>query len=329
MGLFRKNDELFELMGQPSPNSPRTGSTHRLRPRASRAPSPRPPAPRPAPTSGFGPRRTDPSAGFGRPGPESAAVPARGGVSGTFGRLISGGLGRTALFGRNKPALEDEVVMVDGEAVIVVEDGWEMPEEGPGRTFPVRLDSMVVGTLVMAGLVVASFLYGRTSAGPVQTAEADPQAQEASADPAAQQEPVQLAGPAAQTPPQTLTPAAPVPQPSVPAAAEQSSAPGAVAAGLRRNQASTVAASAPKQGKYLLVVCNTTPDSAQALVKWLQTNATSPIFGRGDLEPFARGGSVRIRGFQERDKDVLRRVQGTHDPLGGSGTFHDAFYRKG
>ena len=79
MGLFRKNDELFELMGQPAPNAPRTGSTHRLRPRTSRAPSPRPPAPRPAPTSGFGPRRTDPSAGFGRPGPESAALPVRGG----------------------------------------------------------------------------------------------------------------------------------------------------------------------------------------------------------------------------------------------------------
>lgn len=324
MGLFRKNDELFELMGQPSPNAPRTGSTHRLRPRASRAPSPQPPAPRPKPTSGFGPRRTGPSAGFGRPGPESAALPARGGISGTFGRLISGGLGRTAIFGRNKPAIEDDVVMVDGEAVIVVEDGWEFPGEGPGQTFPVRLDSMVVGALVMTGLVVAAFLYGRTSAAPPQTAEADPQVQQATETPG-EQEPVQVLTPAAETAAQ-----APAPQPSLPAAAEQQASTGAVPAGLRRDQASSaLPASAPKQGKYMLVVCNTTPDSAQALVKWLQTHATSPIFGRGDLEPFARGGSVRIRGFQERDKDVLRRVQGTHDPLGGSGTFHDAFYRKG
>jgi hypothetical protein len=41
-----------------------------------------------------------------------------------------------------------------------------------------------------------------------------------------------------------------------------------------------------------------------------------------------RKGVVRIRGFSQREKNVLGQVKATTDPLGGSGTFHSAYYKR-
>jgi hypothetical protein len=59
----------------------------------------------------------------------------------------------------------------------------------------------------------------------------------------------------------------------------------------------------------------------------LNTDPRSPIIGRNDLEATAKGGSVRIVGFAEREGDLMTRVRATTDPTNrGSDTFHDAYY---
>ncbi|MGE0708788.1 MAG: hypothetical protein AB7N76_21520 [Planctomycetota bacterium] len=305
MGLFRKTDELFELMSKQS-------------------------------------------GAAGRPGPGLSSSHGRRALETTGG----GGLGRRAsgsTFRLPRPVSGgpmSDVVEIDGDALIVVDDGWSLPGEGegPGRTFPIRLDTLVVGGLVCTGLLLAAFLYGRTSASPTGAPENEVAA--AAEEPGSQQtEPAAKPEEAPKSKSQT-----PAPAPSVPASAAKPSAgaSSAVAAGMKKGEtpkATSVTASAPRpqetqkqqpaapqqpvKGSYDLVVCSTSADNAGKLVEWLKTNATSPIFGRADLEPYAKGGSVRIRGFAKREDDVLRRVKATHDPLGGSGTFGDAWYRKG
>jgi hypothetical protein len=267
MSLFRKSDELFELM------SKQTEALER---------------PSPSPSSGFGRRSIESSAGFGR----SADISWRG---------------------RRNPS--DEWVLVDGDALIVVDDGWELPTgEGAGHTLPIRMDTLVVGAFVATGLLIGAFLYGRTStdAPPSGQAVAQAVAEEASEEEAVDE---------------------PNPEPSV-AASNQRGAPSSVAGGHQRGaKPTTVAASAPKpkqaaKKSYELLVCSTSKANAKKLVSWLKDNARSPIFGRADLKPYAKGGSVRIKGFGEREKKTLRQVRRTHDPLGGSGTFGDALYRQ-
>ncbi len=190
----------------------------------------------------------------------------------------------------------------------------------------------MVGAFLTAGLIAAAFLFGRSSG--------DPQAEVKLAVVASEQTALSTA----------TTPAAVAPQLSAlvvgasstepvarnvarPGAAPATPAPRAQtprAAATR--QATTVPASARRpvaKGKYLLVVCTTRPKNAVKLAKWLNTAPKSPIFGRGDLEAyFTRKGVVRIRGFAQRETQVLSQVKATNDPLGGSGTFHTAYYKR-
>jgi hypothetical protein len=77
------------------------------------------------------------------------------------------------------------------------------------------------------------------------------------------------------------------------------------------------------------VVCFTTPGNATRLAQWLNESPASPIFARrGEFEGFASRGEARIRGFFEKDEEVLALVRKTVDPLGGSETFHTAYYSK-
>jgi len=237
---------------------------------------------------------------------------------------------------------EPDLLEVDGEAVVVVEDEWEgfLAEGGDallegggedtevvgvasgasgvfgrGGFLALRTDTAIVGGILLAGLIATAFLLGRTSGG-----EADPASAEVAA--AAPSEP----GPEVEPEPAPTLPASIGP---VAAADGPSAAGSSVAAGAARGEETTVAASSPRRvtdGRYSIQVCTTTSRKAADLARWLNEEARSPIFGRSDLEAYARGGSVRIRGFASREEDVLARVKATADPTGGSGTFGDAYY---
>lgn len=236
---------------------------------------------------------------------------------------------------------EDDFFDVGGDALVVVDDGWEEANAvtGPEKTFAIRADTAVVGGLLAGGLLLGAFLIGRTSSSPeapaerpitpvVITAQANPA--EATTLPAS----VPVAATGAPAP---VTLAASVPAPTASPATTPTATPGAapaidpsasttVAAGFQpQAQASTEARQA-NPGKYEIRVCTTTPEKAQSLSKWLNEAPRSPIFGRGDLQVVVNGGSVKIQGFMQREADVLSRVRATSDPTGGSGTFHDAYF---
>ncbi len=220
---------------------------------------------------------------------------------------------------------EDDLFDLDGDALVVVDDGWEEQNAvtGPEKTFAIRADTAVVGSLLAGGLLLTAFLIGRTSSSPeapderpitpvVITAQADPKQATTLA--------ASIANPAAPTA------AAPTPSPVSQNAptSNQTAAATTVAAGFQPQ-----AEGEPRQanpGKYEVRVCTTTPEKAQALLKWLNEAPRSPIFGRGDLQVVVNGGSVKIQGFMQREAEVLSRVRATSDPTGGSGTFHDAYF---
>ena len=216
---------------------------------------------------------------------------------------------------------QDDLLEIDGDALVVIDDDeWnadasaapDAPEEEreSNGMVSLRLDTAAVGGVLLAGVVAVAFLLGRTSGGPTEPAQQVVEVAVTEETPA----PSQVAAPAA-APTATTVP---------------------VSAG--RVQATTVAG-APKpspepeaaavSGDYELIVVSTTPEKAQAVAEWMNTNARSPIFGRTDLQAYARKGGVRIRGFAKREGDVERRVRATSDPTnGGSGTFNDAYYVK-
>lgn len=278
MGLFRKSDELFELMGK---------------------------------------RGGDPDqSGGGSPGGSTSQARSRG-----FTRPFetTTGFGRSSLFGRSAGMSRNDVLTVDGDALVVVDDGFSLGSEGgePSKGIAIRPDTLIVGALLATGLFVTAFLLGRTSStdAPVATvqvaagedtdADADAPAEEA-AQPAG--EPIQAAAPQ---------------QIAAPAQAPSTQAPSAP------QGATTLAASAPApQGRRKLIVASTTPESARKLAEWFEKNPLSPIFGRRDLRAEASSrGQVSIRGFQEDEPQVLKRVRATNDPLGGSGSFGDAYFK--
>jgi hypothetical protein len=219
---------------------------------------------------------------------------------------------------------EPEFFEVDGDALIVVDDGWTLEgdeEETEGSTFAIRSDTAIVGACLAFGLVVGAFLVGRTGQTESATAAAPPAA--------------------VMTVPSATISAA---QPTTVPAGQPRVIPTAVVGGFTRSAAAAPQASAPAgvpkveqapaarqaaKGKYLLVVCTTTPVNGRKVAKWLNEQARSPIFGRADLEAYTtRKGVVRIRGFKLCDKQVLRQVKATNDPLGGSGTFHSAYFKR-
>ncbi|RMG12982.1 MAG: hypothetical protein D6731_12915 [Planctomycetota bacterium] len=319
MGIFRKHDELFEIMSRRPPGS--------LNPRPVTGPHRAP----------MGGRRTT-TTGLGR-------------------RTATSGFGPRSVLNQ---AGEPELFEVDGDALVVVEDGWAPGEdEGEGGTISVRSDTLVVGVCLLGGLVLTAFLFGRSSAEatPVAVVQADggaPQVASASPSPgvpasAAPGVPgaAQASGKGAAEEPAPSGAETPARAPRMPALATGGVAPARAQAGsFRPSQAATaqaagartaatsVAAGAPapvkraRSGKWTLLVCTTTPSNARKLAKWLNESGLSPIFGRKDLEAEAsRRGVVKIRGFQEREREVERQVKATQDPL-GSGTFHSAYFVK-
>lgn len=283
MGLFRKSDELFEIMSKQSGREPSVSGG----PGASSKETPRPP------TNGFV-RPFETTTGFGR--------------SALFGR--SGALGR-------------DYFTVDGDALVVVEDGFELETSGATpRAIAIRPDTLVVTGLLATGLFVAAFLLGRTSsdtpaAPQVAASETLPEA--APEQPSAEAEqPATADEPAPATLIAPPAPAAqPAPQPAQPAPAAGPAV-------------TTLPASAPApEGRYELIVASTTPESARKLAEWFQQSPLSPIFGRQGLRAVASAkGRVSILGFEKTEGDVLKRVRATNDPLGGNGSFGDAYFTR-
>lgn len=318
MGLFRKSDELFELMSKSGSNSMGSGSrgsgsmgssTSGSRPDLSRSASGG--VSRSGSGSGFGPRA------FGAP------------------FETTHGFGRSNLFGRAKSG--PDLFEVEGEALVIVEDGFDLETAAAeGKGLSIRPDTMVVGALLATGLLISAFLLGRTSGDEApkvativvnesaedtssEEPEAAPVVVQPQAQPAAQPARPSQAGAVIQPPAgggQAIQP--PAPQPAAPNTQA-------------RPQGSTTLAASAKApvGRWKLNVASTSPANAKKLAEWFKTNALSPIYGRSDLQVVASSrGSVSIRGFQKTEGTVLKRVRATQDPLGGSGSFGDAYFQR-
>jgi hypothetical protein len=297
MGLFRKSDELFELMSK-SGSRPGSGSTSDSGSRANPSQS----------RSGSGGRPF--ASGFGPPFETTK------------------GFGRSNLFGRAKTG--PDLFEVDGEALVIVEDGFDLETAAAeGKGFSIRPDTLIVGGLLATGLLISAFLLGRTSGDEtpkVATIVVNESAEDMT-EKAQEPAPVAIQPPARSTEP---TAQGPVIQP--PATGAQAIQPPARQETAQRpaRGATTVAASAKvAPGRYELIVASTTPASAKKLADWFKKNALSPIYGRSDLEVIAsRKGRVSIKGFQKTEGTVLKRVRATQDPLGGSGSFSDAYFKR-
>lgn len=244
--------------------------------------------------------------------------------------------------GAGKPG---ELVEVDGDALVVLDDGWDEGPE-PGRLLALRLDTAVVGGLLVLGLLATAFLVGRTSspASPdgvqiVQKAAGEErrvavEAVEPSMNAERQSSPLQARSAAngATTTPGSLPAGANPGAASAPSAGFRPGSAEAAGGGAGGRQPATEAgAGAPersaKPGKFEMRVVTTTAEKAAEVARWLNTDPRSPIIGRNDLEATAKGGSVRIVGFAEREGDLMTRVRATTDPTNrGSDTFHDAYY---
>lgn len=334
MKLFRQKDELFELMAKAaSKNNPEAApaiadgtSSSARRPKTT--PTTRPIA-RPTPVSSTSSTSSTPSSIGGTIGGEvpGASNPVKritttkgarpfgaqsignGGDSGSFASPLGG------------PPIQrplGELIEVEGDALVILDDDWEAaaPPSEPGRLLALRLDTAVVGGLLVVGLLATAFLVGRTSSDDVSKLPTIVQAPvEASMPDSALTSALPAASIGGSTAPKagfarpnaaTPAPTGTAPAATTPAAPERSAA----------------------KGGYEICVVSTKPEKATAVAKWLNENPRSPIFGRTDLEATAsKGGSVKIVGFQKQESDVLTRVRATSDPTGGSGTFHDAFCR--
>ena len=121
MGLFRKSDELFEIMSKQGGSGP--GS------------------------------RLDSSQSGSTPSPRAS--------SGGFGAPFetTHGFGRSALFGR---PISPDLFEIDGEALVVVEDGFDLASPGKKGGVAIRADTLIVAGLLATGLFVAAFLLGRS-----------------------------------------------------------------------------------------------------------------------------------------------------------------------
>ena len=166
-----------------------------------------------------------------------------------------------------------------------------MEPEGVG-TVKVRGDTAIVGVLLVLCMVGVAYLMGRRNKTPQEGAQV-----EAGETPLVAQAPRGGAAAPAGTPGGSA--AEPQPQPTA------------------RNV---------EPGTHELIVCNTTESNAGAVARWLNEDRASPIVSREDLEAFTRGGTVRIRGFQGAEAEVLQRVRRVVDPTGGNRQFHDAYY---
>lgn len=282
MGLFRKSDELFEIMSKQGPS----GSG---------------PRPDPGQSGSVRPHRPT-SKGFGPP------------------FETTHGFGRSALFGRAKTG--PDLFEVDGEALVIVEDGFDIAAGGETKGFSIRSDTLVVGALLATGLLVSAFLLGRTSGDEAPKVAIVVEAEGDETTTASDGDKGEAPGEVVLPPANSGTQTAPPQQVQAPAPVQPQTQ-------RRTRQPTTLKASAPAVGRYELIVASTTPKSATKLAEWFKKNPLSPIFGRSDLQVIAsKRGRVSIRGFQKTEGTVLKRVRATQDPLGGSGSFGDAYFKR-
>lgn len=295
MKFFGQKDELFEIMAQ---------AAARQRGGAPTGPIPGPAPVAPVPTSSK----------HGRPSATTSTALARVGIGAgpsplpTPAPVVKGPLG------------QNDLIEIDGDALVVIDDEAEIapppPVSSDGmRLFSLRFDTAVVGGVLVAGLLFGSFLLGRSSAG----GSTDEKPPEVATVPDVEIDRTQGT--------QTGTPTG-TPTGSVPASVPREQ-PGQAGQGSAQPPPAQETAVTPRnavQGTHGIQVCHTSPEKAQGLAKWLNEDPRSPIFGRGDLEASAKGGSVRIAGFARQEAEVLARVQATSDPTGGSGAFRDAYW---
>lgn len=241
-----------------------------------------------------------PSGSTTRPSATTSTALARAGL--TAPQVVRGPLG------------QGELVEIEGDALVVIDDEAEVapppsPTASDGmRLFALRLDTAAVGGVLVAGLLFGSFLLGRTTGGGGEKSiEVEVAATPPDVEATPEKAPAATQGGTGSVP-------ASVPREAGHAAAQEQAPPAPPAREAAR-------------GTQMIQVCHTTPEKAVSLAKWLNEDPRSPIFGRGDLEASAKGGSVRISGFATREAEVLARVQATSDPTGGSGAFRDAYYQ--
>lgn len=306
MKFFGQRDELFEIMAQAaarqrggSPTGPITG-----------------PAPvAPVPTSSK----------HGRPSATTSTALARVGI----------GIGPAPVPGTTPPVKgplgQNDLIEVDGDALVVIDDEAEIAPPPPVtsdgmRLFALRGDTAVVGGVLVAGLLFGSFLLGRSTASPTSGevgTEEVATVPDVEVDRRLAQQAAQQAGGTGSVPasvPRAGQASAADSQPGASQSQTQAQAQGP------QGQETAVTPRNATQGTQAIQVCHTSPEKAQGLAKWLNEDPRSPIFGRGDLEASAKGGSVRIAGFARQEAEVLARVQATSDPTGGSGAFRDAYW---
>lgn len=137
MGLFGKKDELFEIMARGSARKQAGEPTSQAVARQSERASPALKQPK---TSGAWPKA---SGAWPKPNRSSRSW-RRGG----------------------EPAAEELFLEVDGDAIVLVDDGFVdglEAEDGPEvPTFAIRTDTAVVGGILACSLLAAAFFMGRT-----------------------------------------------------------------------------------------------------------------------------------------------------------------------
>jgi len=223
--------------------------------------------------------------------------------------LISPGSGPAASLG----TLNDQpsFFMVDGRPLVVVDDSYE-PAEQPAGEINLRKDTLGVIAVVGAVLVLVAFLAGRA------TVRAAP----AKASPAVKA-PILAPGVFDATSTGATPPPASEAQPAT--AGPLGAGPGPTAA--LRSVLPAKPARKVVPGKYELQVVTTTREKAAKVVSHLNEDPASPLAARMDLEAYARGRAVRVRGFAKEDKEIARKVRAMKDPTGG-GNFKGAYFRR-
>lgn len=219
-------------------------------------------------------------------------------------------------------ARADQLLSQDGRPIVVIDD-W--PSVTTASTVPdemsLRKDTVTVLGIVAAVALILSFLAGRatvreaealtlpassTNGAPLPTGVYDAMAAASQSPPPAStaqpsQPPASIGAPLSLPAPT----AGPAPAPATPAPLREVA-----------------------KGAWFMQVVSTVPEKAEAVAKFLNEDASSPIAGRADLQAYVSGGkAVKIRGFKDKDDGILNRVHAMKDPTGG-GRFNGALYLK-
>lgn len=200
-----------------------------------------------------------------------------------------------------------ELLILEGKTIVVVDEIPDPVEGGIPDEFTVRKDTAVVlGIAVIVALGVA-FLAGRATVRSkvvenppvVETAQTEkPALPKGVFDPRERVVQPQFN---TQPAPNNTIPAAPQIQPEQPQ--PQPAAP--------QRQA--------VKRKYYLAVTTTSVEKGQDVVTYFNTDPSSPIAQRPDLCAYLSGRQVRIRGFKDKETQLIPTIKTMRDPTGGGG----------